>query len=194
MARRSSASSHACRRPVPMTRGADERPGRPDLTGHGQAPHPPGLASKRAMNRTAAILRRALNLILALTPLLAGADLCTVGALTGRADLACGMVVAAPASCAVPAARCSHCAPAAPVKETPRPHGPTCCDLRPQAEGAAGQPGLVPPLPVAHAAAASVAVSPVVVVASPFGVASDDGRAPPADLPPSLFPRAPPLG
>jgi hypothetical protein len=147
------------------------------------------------MNRATDFLRRALSVTLTLTPLLAGADLCTIGALTGRADLACAMESGGPA-CRVataPAPKCSHCAPATPVKETPRPHGPTCCDLRPEAEGAAGQPGPVLPLPVAHPASASIAVAPVVVVASPFGFASDDGRAPPADLPPPLSPRAPPL-
>jgi hypothetical protein len=148
------------------------------------------------MNRATDLLRRALIVILALTPLLAGADLCTIGALTGRADLACAMELGADA-CRVataPAPKCSHCAPAAPVKETQRPHGLTCCDLRPEAEGAAGQPVLAVPLPVARPASASIAVPPVVVVASPIGIAPDDGRAPPVDLPPPLSPRAPPLG
>ena len=146
------------------------------------------------MKPATGFLRHALSVILALTPLLASADLCTVGALTGRADMACAMEGAASACCAAPAvdAACSQCAPATPVRETPRPRGPTCCDLQPQAEGATAQPVLVLPLPVVHAAA-SVVVAPV-VVSSPFGVASDDGRAPPADLPPQLSPRAPPLG
>jgi hypothetical protein len=147
------------------------------------------------MNRATDFLRRALGVMLALTPLLAGADLCTVGALTGRADLACAMESGAPACrmAAAPAPGCPHCAPAAPVKGTPRRHGPTCCDLRPEAEGVAGQPVLVTPLPVVHPAA-SFAEAPVVVAASPFGIAPDDDRAPPADLPPPHSPRAPPLG
>jgi hypothetical protein len=147
------------------------------------------------MNRATDFLRRALGVVLALAPLLAGADLCTIGALTGRVDLACAMESGGPA-CRVAAAavpRCPHCAPAAPAKQMPRPHGPTCCDVRPEAEGAAGQPVLVLPLPVAHSAPVSIAVAPV-VVASPFGGASDDDRAPPADLPPPVSPRAPPLG
>jgi hypothetical protein len=146
------------------------------------------------MNRATDVLRRALSVILVLTPLLAGADLCTIGALTGRADLACAMESGGPAcrAATAPAPKCSHCAPATPVKETPRPAGPTCCDLRPEAEAAAGQPVLVLPLPVAHPAVAPVAMPPV-VVAPPFGIASDDDRAPPADLPPPVSPRAPPL-
>jgi hypothetical protein len=147
------------------------------------------------MNRATDFLRRALSVILALTPLLASADLCTIGALTGRADLACAMESGGPVcrAATAPAPSCSHCAPAAPAKETPRSHGPTCCDLRPEAEGAAGQPSLVPPLPVAHPASASIAVTPVIVVSSAFAIGPDDDRAPPADLPPSLSPRAPPL-
>jgi len=148
------------------------------------------------MNRATDFLRHALSVVLAVTPLLAGADLCTIGALTGRADLACAMESGGPACrvAAAPAPKCSHCAPAAPVRETPRPHGPTCCDLRPEAEGAAGQPVLVLPLPAAHPSSPSIVVTPVVVVASPYGIAHDDGRAPPADLPPPVSPRAPPLG
>ncbi len=147
------------------------------------------------MNPPATLFRRVLSVLLALTPLLATADLCTIGALTGRADLACAMESGGPA-CRVataPAPKCSHCAPATPVKETPRPRGTTCCDLRPEAEVAAGQPALALPLPVAHPASPAVGVTPVVVVASAFAMGPDDDRAPPADLPPPLSPRAPPL-
>ena len=147
------------------------------------------------MNRTSGFLRRTLGVILALTPLLAGADLCTLGALTGRADLACAMESGGPVcgAATAPAPRCPYCAPAAPAKKTPRPDGPTCCDLRPEADGAAGQPVLVMPPPVAHPASAPVVESPV-VVASLFGLAPDDDPGPPADLPPPVSPRAPPLG
>jgi hypothetical protein len=148
------------------------------------------------MNRPTGSLRRALSVVLALAPLLAGADLCTLGALTGRADLACAMESGGPA-CGVataPASKCPYCASATPVKKTPRPDGPTCCGLRPEADGAAGQPVLVMPPPAAHPASSSIVVTPAVVVASPLGIAQDDDRAPPADLPPPLSPRAPPLG
>lgn len=147
------------------------------------------------MNRATEFLRRALSVMLALTPLLAGADLCTVGALTGRVDLACAMESGAPGcrAATTPAPKCSHCAPAAPVRETPRSHGPTCCDLRPEAEGTAAQPVLVMPLPVSHPASSPIAMIPAVVVASPFGIVPDDDRSPPADLPPPHSPRAPPL-
>lgn len=138
--------------------------------------------------------RRSLAMLLAVTPLFASVNLCVVGAFTGRADLMCGMertVAACHAEAAPPV--CAHCVPEEPApKQAPSP-GPTCCDLQPQAEGTGGQPVLVPPLPVAHPVAASVVVAPV-VLASSFAVASDDDRAPPADLPPPLSPRAPPLG
>jgi len=148
------------------------------------------------MNRATDFLRHALSVVLAVTPLLAGADLCTIGALTGRADLACAMESGGPvcgmASALAP--KCSHCAPATPVRETPRSHGPTCCDLRPQAAAVAGQPVLAAPLPIAHPAVASAVVVPGVVTASAVRVASDAGRAPPGDVPVLRSPRAPPLG
>ena len=148
------------------------------------------------MKRTACLLRRALTLILAVGPLVASTDLCTIGALTGRAGLACAMESGAHA-CRVapaPAPRCSHCAPAAPARETPRSHGPTCCELRPQAEAEAGQSGLAVPLPIAHPALASAVAAPVVVTASAVRIAPDDGRAPPGDVAAPRSPRAPPLG
>jgi hypothetical protein len=141
------------------------------------------------------LLSRALTVILAVSPLLATADLCTIGALSGRADLACAMESGGPACRAVtaPAPKCSHCAPATPVQETPRPRGTTCCDLRPEAEVAAGQPAPVSPLPVAHPASTVVGAIPVVDVVSALAIGPEDDRAPPADLPPPLSPRAPPL-
>lgn len=149
-----------------------------------------------AMQPTSDLLRRSLAVLLTVTPLLASADLCMVGALTGRADLMCGMERTATACHAEaappPCARCVSTEPA-PAPEPAPSQGPTCCDLRPQAEGSGGQPALFPPLPIAHPAAASVVVAPV-VVASAFGIASGADRAPPADLPPPLSPRAPPLG
>jgi hypothetical protein len=139
-------------------------------------------------------LRRALSVLLALAPLLAGADLCTIGALTGRADLACAMENGGPACGVAPAPACSHCAPAAPVRETPRSHGPTCCELRPQAETVSVQPGLAAPPPLAQFAVASAVVAPGVATARAACVAPDDGRAPPGDVPALRSPRAPPLG
>jgi hypothetical protein len=148
------------------------------------------------MNRAIDSLCRALGVILAFAPLLAGADLCTIGAVTGRTGLACAMESGGPACTAtsVPAPKCSHCVPSAPVKETPRPHGPTCCDLRPQAADVAGQPVLVAPLPAAHPALASAVVAPGVGSARAVRVAPDDGRAPPGGAPVLRSPRAPPLG
>jgi hypothetical protein len=149
------------------------------------------------MNRPPAFLRRVLTVLLAVTPLLAGADLCTVGALTGRASLACAMEGAAVAPCAAsasaPAPRCSHCAPAAPAKAPSRPHGPTCCDLRPQAADAAGTSSLAAPSTAQHAAVAPVPVVPVTFTVSAVRVAPDDGRAPPGHVALDRAPRAPPL-
>jgi len=147
------------------------------------------------MNRTARLPRRVLTVLLAVTPLLASADLCTVGALTGRADLSCAMESGAPA-CRVapaPAPKCSHCTPAAPAKETPRSQGPTCCDLRPLADGASGQAALTAPSPVLHPVATLAPAAPVISPTSALAEAGDDGRAPPGEVPALLSPRAPPL-
>lgn len=146
--------------------------------------------------RPSRILRRVLTALLAVTPLLASADLCTVGALTGRAGLTCGMESGAP-GCRVapaPAPRCPHCAAAVPLPEVPRSHGPTCCDLRPQAADVAGPPVLTAPSPLQHPVVALAPVAPVVVMLSAVCVAADDGRAPPGDVPVLRAPRAPPLG
>ena len=148
------------------------------------------------MDHPTTSLRRVLTAILAVAPLLASADLCTVGVLTGRAGLMCGMESGMRDCRVVPApvARCSHCASAAPVSEKAPSRGPTCCDLRPQAEGAASQPVLVLPRIVSHPAAVSASAIPVIAVASPHMLVADDGRAPPAEPPPPPSPRAPPLG
>jgi hypothetical protein len=148
------------------------------------------------MTRPQTILRRALTVLLAVTPLLASADLCTVGALTGRAGLACAMESGGPVCrmANTPAPKCSHCAPVAPERETPRSHGPTCCEMRPQAETVAGQPALAVPQPMAHPALPAAVAAPGVFTASAVRVALDDGRAPPGAPPALLSPRAPPLG
>lgn len=148
------------------------------------------------MRPPARLLRRVLTVILAVSPLLAGADLCTLGALTGRAELACAMESGGPAcrTVSAPAPKCPRCAPATPVRETPRSHGPTCCELRPQAAAVAGQPVLPVPLPTAHPVVAAVVVAPGVLQARAVRVAPDDGRAPPGDVPVLRSPRAPPLG
>lgn len=147
------------------------------------------------MNRVASVLRRVLTVILALSPLIASADLCTVGALAGRTGLACAMESGGPdcRSATAPAPRCPRCAPAAPARETPRAHGPTCCELRPQAAAVAGQPVLAEPLPTAHPAVVSAVVAPGVATAPSVLLARDDGRAPPGDVPVLRSPRAPPL-
>ena len=147
------------------------------------------------MNCATHFMRHALTLLLAVSPLVANADLCTIGALTGRAELACAMESGGPVCRAstVPAPSCSHCAPAGPERETPRSHGPTCCEWRPQAEAVSGQPVLIAP-PIAHAAVIPAVVAPDVVRASAVRVAPDDDRAPPGDVPVLRSPRAPPLG
>jgi hypothetical protein len=148
------------------------------------------------MRPPANLLRRALTVLLAVSPLVASTDLCTVGALTGRAELACAMESGGPACgvAAAPAPKCSHCAPATPVRETPRAHGPTCCEMRPQAAAVAGQPVLAAPLPITHLAVAPAVPARGVVTASAVRVAPDVGRAPPGDVPVLRAPRAPPLG
>lgn len=148
------------------------------------------------MRPPASILRRALTVFLAVSPLLASADLCTVGALTGRTELACAMDSGGPACgvAATPAPNCSQCEPAAPAREAPRSQGPTCCDLRPQAAAVAGQPVLAVPQPTMHPAVVAAVVAPDVVTASAVRVAPDVGRAPPRDVRLRRSPRAPPLG
>jgi hypothetical protein len=148
------------------------------------------------MRPPVSIFRRALTLILAVSPLVASADLCTIGALTGRAELACAMESGGPA-CAVapaPAPKCARCEPAAPACEAPRSHGPTCCELRPQAAAVAGQPVLAVPLPTAHPAAAATVAVPGVSAMRAVRIVLDDGRAPPGDVSVLRSPRAPPLG
>jgi hypothetical protein len=157
------------------------------------------------MKPASAILRRVLTTALAILPPLAGMDLCTVGAVTGRADLMCGMERTA-SVCQVKTAprACPYCAPAEPRPTlrvgTPAPapapapsRGPTCCDLRPQAAGTGEAPALGVPSIVAHPAAAAASVSGIAPPPSAVPVVSDAGRAPPGDRPPPLSPRAPPL-
>jgi hypothetical protein len=148
------------------------------------------------MKRPATLLRRVLTVLLAVTPLLASADLCTLGALTGRAGLGCGMESGAPGCRVAPetAPKCPHCAPTTPVREVPRSHGPTCCDLRPQAADVAGQPVLTAPSALQSPVVARAAAAPVVLTVSVACVTPDDGRAPPGDVPVLRSPRAPPLG
>jgi len=148
------------------------------------------------MKPATAHLRRALSVVLALTPLLAGADLCTVGALTGRSDLACGMerAVAAPAVERAATPACPYCHPAAAPQPTRLPRGTTCCDLRPAAAAAATPPELSAPVTPAPAAVAGIAAAPEPPADASSRVARDAGRAPPG-APPSLHSsRAPPLG
>jgi hypothetical protein len=149
-----------------------------------------------AMRPPVSIFRQALAVILVISPLVASTDLCTLGALTGRAELACAMESGGP-DCRLasrPAPKCSHCAPATPGRETPRPHGPTCCELRPQAENTAGRPSLTAPPLIANPAVTLAVVDPVVLPVAPACVASDDGGAPPGGAPVLRSPRAPPLG
>lgn len=148
------------------------------------------------MRPPAFLLRRALTVFLTVSPLLASADLCTVGALTGRKELACAMESGGPACgvAAAPTAKCSQCEPSAPVRETPRSHGPTCCELRPQAAAVAGQPALAVPQPAAHPAVVAAVMGYDLITASAVRVAPDAGRAPPGGVTPVRSPRAPPLG
>jgi hypothetical protein len=139
------------------------------------------------------MLRRALTVILAITPLLASADLCTVGALTGRAGMACPMESAGRVASA-PASACPHCTPGAPMRAPARPPGPSCCDLRPQAAGAAATLLLAAPQAGDHQAVAPAAVDPAAAPVFALRSESDDGRAPPGPAPLLHSPRAPPLG
>jgi hypothetical protein len=148
------------------------------------------------MRPPAFLLRRALTVFLAVSPLLASADLCTIGALTGRAELACAMESGGPACgmASAPTPKCSQCEPAAPTRETPRSQGPTCCELRPQAAAVAGQPVLAVPQPTVHPAVVAAVMASDVVTASAVRVAPDVGRTPARDVPLLRSPRAPPLG
>jgi len=149
------------------------------------------------MRGRTSIFSRLLTAFVAVMPLLAGADVCTVGALTGRGSPGCPLESAAPAChvAADAAPACPHCAPAAPAAprhETPRPARETCCGLRPEAPGTALQPALDAPAPSAHPALTGEVADAVLLVTSRAVAVSDDGRAPPADPPTPLSPRAPP--
>jgi hypothetical protein len=152
------------------------------------------------MPPTSATLRRLLTAALVILPPLAGTDLCTVGALTGRAELMCGMERTATACPARPVLlACPHCAPAgaAPASApapAPASHGPTCCDLRPQAAGPGEAPTLAAPLTAVHLAVAApdpAGIPPAPAVAC---VEPGAGRAPPGRSALPLSARAPPLG
>jgi hypothetical protein len=141
-------------------------------------------------------LRRLLTFALALAPLLAQADACTLGAVAGRPDLACGMeqvrppVAAAVESCPY----CHHEAPQA-APEKPRPAAPTCCDLKPQAtvDAAVEAPGV--PAGYDHPAASPVVTAPAAPVTAGVRIDPDAGRAPPGHrAAPPLPSRAPPRG
>jgi hypothetical protein len=151
------------------------------------------------MKPTSALLRRFLTAALVILPPLAGTDLCTIGALTGRTDLMCGMERALARPAAAAPAACPHCASAGPAPATgPAPAsngGPTCCDLRPQAATAGEAPALSAPAPLAHPAVTAPDFAFVIPPAPAVPcVVADAGRAPPGDPPPPPSPRAPPLG
>lgn len=140
------------------------------------------------------VLRRLLTALLVVLTPLAGLDLCTAGALAGRADLMCGMERSA-RPCATPPA-CPHCTPVPRVPTPPSPasHGPTCCDLQPQASSVGEVPALLTPAVTAHPAVAVADLVGDPPALPAVRVEPPDGRAPPGEFPPPLSPRAPPLG
>ncbi len=146
------------------------------------------------------LLRRALALVLALAPLAAQADACTLGAVTGRTDVQCGMEMALATTPAVAAesGSCPFCHAGAPARGPSRgaPAGaPTCCDLKPQATPAAFAPQPAAPAGFEHPAIAAVVPAPEArPAAASLRFDPDVGRAPPHAGRPPLPSRAPPLG
>jgi hypothetical protein len=139
-------------------------------------------------------LQRVFATLVAVIPLLGGIDPCTVGALTGHLSLSC--VSEAVMSChaqAAPQPACSHCGPAAPERTDPRSVGGTCCDLKPQAPGAAEQPTLAAPVPAQHPALVVAVALPAPASAWHDRVVPAAGESPPGEPPLPLSPRAPPL-
>jgi hypothetical protein len=139
-------------------------------------------------------LRRILTLLVGLAPLLAGADLCTLGAIAGRPDMACSMEAASRPVAPAGVKHCPYCGTKDAPRESPRSQAPTCCDLRPQASGVAIAPLPGAPASHAHPAVAVAVAAPAAPVVSGFRPAPDVGRAPPGEPPAPLSPRAPPLG
>jgi hypothetical protein len=149
-------------------------------------------------------VRVAFTALSALVPLLGSADLCTVGVLAGRPSLECSSAMGAAlcgASAAVKAVavrpaeapRCSHCAPAAPARGTERPAGRSCCDLHPQAPGAAEAPVLPPPAVSAQPALPPTAPAAPAPRASWLGrLFTRESHAPPGAFPRLFSSRAPP--
>jgi hypothetical protein len=147
------------------------------------------------MIRLIASLQRVFATFVAVVPLVAGTDCCTVGALTGHASMVCVAQAEAAMSCHVqtPQSACPYCAPAAPAPPGSQPRGGTCCDLKPQAPAAAQQPSLAAPFQIAHAAFPVVTVLPAPASAwHGQAVPASDGS-PPGEIPAPLSPRAPPL-
>ncbi len=142
------------------------------------------------------LLRRALTFALALAPLVAQADACTVGAVAGRPDMACGMERMQPvvASAAESCPYCHAGSAAKPAPVRPRPEHLTCCDLKPEATADAGiaLPGF--PAGFEHPAVAPIVSAPEAAVATRIAPVPDVGRAPPGGFSTLLPSRAPPLG
>jgi hypothetical protein len=142
-------------------------------------------------------LQSALATLVAALPLLAGTDPCTIGALAGRASMACVAQAESVLGCPVaptPAPACPHCAPASPAKGgRPAPTTRTCCDLKPLASGAEQQPTLSVPSP-ALASSLPARAALAAPASDWYGRAVAARNAPPPgeSLSPSS-PRAPPL-
>lgn len=146
--------------------------------------------------RVPATLQRGFATLVAVIPLLGGTDPCTVGALTGHVSMSCVSQAEAAMSCHVqtaPQPACSYCGPAAPETTDPRPQGGTCCDLKPQAPGAAEQPTLTAPVPAQHPALVVSAVTPAPDCAWHGHSAPASDGSPPGEIPQPLSARAPPL-
>ncbi len=147
------------------------------------------------MLRLIAAVSRAFATFVAVVPLLVSTDPCTVGALTGRASVVCVARAEAALACAAqsPQPACSHCGQAAPEPGGPRPSGDTCCDLKPQAPGAAQQPALAFSPAAAHPACIARAEAPEPTSAWLGVCATAPGESPPGAPPSPGSPRAPPL-
>ncbi len=133
--------------------------------------------------------------ILAVLPLVAGTDPCTVGALIGRASLVCVARVEAMLALAAQSApsACERCGPAAPDPRRPQPRGDTCCDLKPQAPGRPEQPGIALASTAAHPLCLAHAALPAPGTAWVGAGSGGSDESPPGQPRPSPLPRAPPL-
>ncbi len=161
-------------------------------TGHGALQRGPSIESE--MMRLPDTLKRLAATFAAVVPLLAGTDPCTVGALTGNASSVCVSKAEAAMVCHIEATSQPVCSRCAPPGTAPAPRSTaTCCDLKPQAPGAAQAPALAVPAPSAHPAPAATIALPAPVAVWTGVATSASNHSPPGELARLLAPRAPPL-